>query len=864
VATTRLSVGAKMQQFSSLHYAHGAEVVRPVLKGLLLSILALGVVWTCAEVARSEERTKYNLHIPSQSLDAALQEFARQSGIQIVFFSQLTQGLQSPALEGEYTVDGAMDALLSGSNLTFRVINSKTLQIAERPGAARESKKGQPPSAAARSSSKKPKSGHGSADALEEVVISTAEGLVATRVETPLREIPQTISIISHEQMREQNDTDLADALRNAPGITAVRTDSLGVDLYSRGFKVTSFHIDGGAALFSATGVDQPYARPSPGFPFLGTPDLSEFDHIEVLRGADALFGGNGNPGATVSMVRKRPLETSQLSLTAWTGSWSNNRVEADATGPLAFDGAVRGRIVGSYQDKNYFYDTAKFRRRRVFAVLEGDATPSTVVTLGGSYQWDDSLPFVNGLPFNSDAGDPHLPRSTALTSSWSNYRTWRSETYFQLRQDMGANWKLRLNATSWDGSVEYAYASFGNSIDPTTHSLSGRLQALATTFPNTQREYALDLTLTGSQDWFGHRVQIAIGADFARTINHLGFDFFDPGQPLGGSAEDFDPGTYPDPRVTSQPLFGFDISASERRTGAFASLKAWLTNDLSVVGGARLSDNRNDTSATAHAGGLSAGAQASFGNQRIPTPYLGVMYNLNEHLSVYGSYADIYRATGFGSQGEQLRPEHGVDFEVGLKGAWRDDSLNGSLVVYRIEQYSVGFPAGGLQSSFNFGINRSTGIDLELDGRLQPGWLIGSGYTYNVNHAAIGGTLSSWTPRHLLKLWTSRQLPGRWSAWTVGGDVQAQSDYVQTGTYCPQPDAIGFCPTDEQSYELRQGAYAVVNLRAGYQFDSHWRAALSVNNVFDRVYYQSLGNPQNSNWYGEPRNFLLRIDAQF
>ena len=68
---------------------------------------------------------------------------------------------------------------------------------------------------------------------------------------------------------------------------------------------------------------------------FLGTPDLNEYDHIEVLRGADALFAGAGNPGGTVNLVRKHPLDTDELMFSSSAGSWGNVREELDVTGPL-------------------------------------------------------------------------------------------------------------------------------------------------------------------------------------------------------------------------------------------------------------------------------------------------------------------------------------------------------------------------------------------------------------------------------------------------------------------------------------------------------------------------------------------------
>ena len=79
--------------------------------------------------AQSTEPAKYDIKIDSQPLGTALQALAKQSGVQIIFFSQLTEGLRSPALEGQFTVSAALELLLAHSRLTFRVINPKTIEI---------------------------------------------------------------------------------------------------------------------------------------------------------------------------------------------------------------------------------------------------------------------------------------------------------------------------------------------------------------------------------------------------------------------------------------------------------------------------------------------------------------------------------------------------------------------------------------------------------------------------------------------------------------------------------------------------------------------------------------------------------------
>jgi iron complex outermembrane recepter protein len=94
-------------------------------------VLAMGLAWMSAfqGQVRSAEPAVYTLHIASQPLDSALQDFARQTGIQIIFFSSVTDGRRAVALDGTYTVDAAMKALLAGSRLTFRRVNAKTIQI---------------------------------------------------------------------------------------------------------------------------------------------------------------------------------------------------------------------------------------------------------------------------------------------------------------------------------------------------------------------------------------------------------------------------------------------------------------------------------------------------------------------------------------------------------------------------------------------------------------------------------------------------------------------------------------------------------------------------------------------------------------
>jgi len=847
-----------------------------VRRSVLLCVCIMAIAWIPRLAsAPSTEPAKYNFTIESQPLGAALQEFAKQSAVQIIFFSQVTEGIKAPALNGKYTIAEALQMLLSGSRLSFRVINSKTIEIRPAtPGDSIDESKIR----ADKTRTPRPRleSAKGNAQtrtidsqaSLDEVVVNaTAEGLVATRTETPLREIPQTVSIISQEQIRQENYVDVGDALAEAIGITSQRTDSLSQSFFSRGFAITTFHLDGGAALnsFDLTAV-----------PFLGSPTLGEFDRIEVLRGADGLFGGNGNPGATINLVRKRPLSEAQVMLNVSAGSWDNYRAEVDVTGAVRSDGTLRGRLDIDLADRRYFYDTAKLKRGKLFAALEYDASSSTLVTVGASYERVASLPFVGGLPRYFNDADPHLPRSTGLTFNWASYDTRTSEVYFQLAQEFDAAWKLKINATSWNETASYDYGDLTSDFLPVSSELPISPFYLYSARPNSLNQLAVDATLTGRLKVFGHRIDVAIGGDLLRFRgNTANVSFYNPDDAIS-NAYAYNPATYPDPRLSRIPAEEDDARVSSDQGAAFGSAKFYMSDALSIVAGGRVSRDSATVNGLNRLGDLSVSGSHSFKTPTKSTPYAGIVYDLNRHYSLYASYADIYQSNGFirTKDGSFLPPIDGINVEAGVKSAWRDGMLNGTLAFYGSEQRNLSMDdrvadatsAGRLYGccSLPTGVLRSKGVDSELSGRLAAGWLVGAGYTYNVNYGYRDAALSAATPRHLFKVWSSLRLRGNLQRWTFGGNLHAQSSSGENYNQCPfdaQANCIGPFNT---LFRTVQGPYVVAGLRAGYDIDSHWRAALNVNNIFDRIYYQAVGSANGGSWYGEPRNLMVRIDAKY
>jgi outer-membrane receptor for ferric coprogen and ferric-rhodotorulic acid len=799
--------------------------------------------------AAPDDSPRYALSIRAGlPLDEALQELARQTGIQVVFFSKITAGRSAPELSGEYTLTAAMTRLLEGTDLTYRRVNEHTVDVRRAAShSGRLPRKAQPVPTPA------------SDEQLQEVIVNgTAEQLVATRVPTPLQEIPQSISVISSEQIREQNSVDLGDVMTNTPGIGVRQTNSLDVTGYSRAFEVTSYHVDGGSALKPAINNLNLFE--------VGNPDLSEFDHVEVLRGSDALFSSNSDPGGTVSLVRKRALSTPSFEMTETLGSWNNYRIELDATGPLTDDGALRARADIVYATRDYFFEQAHLNRKKGFLVVEYDFTPTSTLTAGGSYQWDDALPLFSPIPVNSDGSDAHLPRSTSLTFPWAFYNTRIANAYLRYRQQFADDWILTLDTSAGRTIEEYGYGEFGE-IETVSHGL-GPSTAYFSTRPEDATLGTMDATLTGKLDWFGMRERIAIGADFMRVRGDLDeADYFNFGPPLTNVLA-FDPENYPDPRGTTQPPTILDLRAVLEQYGGFVSLQVDLNHAWSLSGGARVASDTFRYYANDFLGGiLEIETSNELSSSHVVQPYGAFMYRMNDHLSWYASGTDIYHTLGQAyvrADGTPVGPQHGITFESGIKGAWREGKLNGYLAAYRVEQRDVPLQVPGLSNilgcCYTGTAGRSRGVELGVDGELAPGWLIGSGYAYNLYATGTyDGPVTS-TPRHLLKIWTSAKLAGAFSRWTIGGSLRAQT--ASPGEQVFSCDAQGQNCT--LSPYVTTSPYAVLDLRAGYQLSRNWQVALSVNNVLDKRYYLSQDTPNVGFWYGEPRNFMFRFDAKF
>lgn len=658
----------------------------------------------------------------------------------------------------------------------------------------------------------------------------TAPGVTTIgKLPLKLKETPQSVSVIDHERLEQQNLFSLDEVMQQATGVTVQPFQLLTTAYYVRGFKVDSFELDGVPALLGNLA-----SSPQ---------DMAVYERVEILRGSNGLLHGSGNPAATVNLVRKRPQKAFAASATLSGGSWDRYRGEVDIGGPLTESGNVRGRMVAAYEDRDYFYDVGQQDTQLLYGITEFDLSPDTLLTLGAQYQTIDSVTNMAGVPMAKDGSSLNLSRSTYLDVDWDRFKWTTRRVFGAVEQQLANDWKAKVAAEYQDADSSLLYAGSFGAIDPLTGD-GGQLMGAAYKFESTQK--SLDASLNGPFSLFGRKHELLLGSNYSQgETEQRSADFTTPlNVPV--NVYRWDPHSVPKPGIGAYTSPGSTTTTSK---GVYALTRFKLLDPLTLVVGARASWWDQD----APSDHLKPGRQI--------TPYGGLIWDVTQNWSWYGSYAEVFQPqTGQTWSGDLLKPVEGKTYETGIKGELMDGRLNVSLAAFRIDlennpQVDPDHPGVGQNTYYiSGGKVRSQGFELESTGYITPDWSLFAGYTYTTteylkdtrNNAGDG--YAEFTPRHMLRVWSQYELPWQDRRWSVGGGVQAQSDFS----------------TQSGSVTMQQGGYALLNARVAYRIDEHWTASVNGNNLADRKYYQSLSNPNWNNRYGEPRSLNMTLRGTF
>lgn len=658
-----------------------------------------------------------------------------------------------------------------------------------------------------------------------------------TRFDLAPREIPQSLSIISHQRIEDQNLDDIIDVLANTTGVTSTQSDSERTEFYARGFYIDAYQFDG-----LPTQMVQNWSYGDSGL------DLALYDRVEVVRGATGLLSGAGNPSASVNLIRKHA-DSAELagSVSVNVGSWGRTRTTVDVGSALNASGTVRGRVIGSYLDTDGQMDRYNQRKTLGYAVIDADLTPDTQLSVGYDYQQKRANGATwGGFPMlYSDGSRTGYDESFNASPDWTYWDTTSKRAFATLQHAFSNGWKFKVGAThdetKADDKLFYPAYNDWTTGESNFDRTTGAGISPSAGFYNTERKVTgVDGYIDGPFQLFGREHQLMAGLSYNRREYANYGDY-----QVGGPGQTWDPfasylnwtGKIGEPNWN--PLALASEGTITQKAG-YAAARLSLADPLKLIVGARYTDWKSE----------GEGADRA---HKVTTPYAGLVFDINGTYSTYASYTEIFQPQTLKDRnGGYLDPVDGKSYEVGVKGAWFDNRLNASLAVFRIEQDNVGQATGepvlGSQNEFAYRAARGTvsrGFEFEVNGELAPGWNATFGASRYVAKDINDADINTNLPQTALKLFTS-YTPQSLQALTVGGGANWQNRI-----YYPVP-AYG---------RIEQSGYALVSAFVRYRISSEFSVQANLNNLLDKKYLSQING---YGAYGDGRNGSLTFTWAF
>lgn len=773
-------------------------------------------------MAQDGQVTEFN--IPAGPLNRALAAFGSQSGTQLSYEASIASGISSPGARGALSREAALSQILQGSGLIYSFAGPRSVVLTRPDGSLGDV-------APDGSIMLGTITLFGQGDLTEGSGLYTAARTsTATGLPVSVEETPQSVTVLTEQRIKDQGAKTVREALAYSAGVTGYGA-GVGTDLedalYSRGFVMNNFQIDGAPATSLGTGHDTVI-----------------YDRIDVVRGAAGMAAGMGSPAGTVNMMRKRPTAEPQSSFSFSAGSWDRYGATADVSGALNDSGTIRGRLIVDVKDEKSWLDRYAMKSQTIYGITEVDLDNGDLLTFGLSWQENNSdAALRTGHPlFYADGSQTDFDRSTNHAPDWSYYDKERTTAFTAIRREFTNGWtgtaELSFSRYKYDGVSYYvdglpdATTGAGTSIVPVR-------------WQGDEKQVALNAHASGTFRMFGREHDLAFGISLAKGKSD--------GPSYGGWL-----GSWTGYDGTIENIFTYDGSGiavpaftkasdsdiDEHQYSAYVNSRFHLSDRTKLFAGLRVIDWKRTSTTTTVAGVVSGVTQNP---DPVIVPYLGLFHELTDNMAVYASYTSIFNpvsASSLDVNGDPFDPDEGVSYEGGMKFRLADDDLLASVAYFHTDQEKL------TQWDMTQWVTRqgvvSKGIEAELTGELRDGWNIAASYTYTDSENADGSRTTYMIPRHSVKLYSTYRLPGEWEGVTLGGGVVWQS-----------PN--GYDLSD--SAYVSQGSYAVVNAMARYDFSDGLSATLHVNNLFDKSYLVTSGS-----WgvYGAPRNISLNLTSRF
>ncbi|CAN7243124.1 TonB-dependent siderophore receptor [Acidovorax sp. LjRoot194] len=634
----------------------------------------------------------------------------------------------------------------------------------------------------------------------------------ATKTDTPLSETPQSVTVVTRDQLVDQGATTFQEALLYAAG---VRSDAYGLDSRSDSVRVRGSspdtYLDGlrqSYNYYTSTIASDPYA----------------LERLEVLRGPSGMLFGAGTVAGVVNMVSKRPLQESQREVGVQFGSWNRKQLQADLTGPLTKDGEWSYRLVAVARDADTQTDYVKNDRRLIAPSLAWRPNGATSLVLQAHWQQDRTGSTAQFLPWSGTLlPNPNgkLPINRFIGEPGDYYDTDRESIGYLFEHRFNDAWTVRQNLrlARNENRGGYHYADFFSDprIDPVNQRLVGRLYGKNVT---RTRMAAVDTHLQGNMTTGAVRHQLLLGVDWNRQTENK------------TEADD----SYNAPIDAFAPVYGNRINPAmavkpenvQRQSGLYVQDQMKWGNWIFIAG------LRHDRAVNGLAG--SADDRTSDTTKR-----LGVMYQLAGGWTPYISYAESFSpVSGTNAYGQRFKPLEGEQIEVGVKYVPEGSSTQFTAAVYDLKEKNqqVADPTNP-KNVLQVGQTRNKGLELEYKARVATAFDLTAHYNYTDADPLLEGL-----PRHQAAVWgVYRFAVGNVRGFSVGAGYRWLSSFRdRTGPEVPSA--------------------SVVDALLAYDTQD-WRYALNISNLADKK-YMSTCLARGDCWWATRRNVVLSATYRF
>lgn len=830
-----------------------------------MSIVPIMLAWLLATPAHANAQPLLDVDLPAGSLRNSLMTLADSNGLELVYATELAEGLQAKPLHGEYTLEQALNKLLSGSGIDYRIKSGTTIILSRAPQTRLTTESLMAAAGefvlADAEPEEKPYTGP-----VEQVDLTVRGGewnpylvpdaTIGTKTDTPIMETPLNVQVISKQVLDDQQIISLDQAFKNVSGVTTLLGDTSDISRYGiaqniviRGFQSETYFRNG-FRLQQGSSMRE----------------MANVESVEVLKGPTAVLYGLVEPGGMVNVATKQPLATPYYALQQQFGSYDLYRTTIDATGPLTDDDTLLYRMNLSYENSGSYRDFVSKDNIFLAPVLKWNISDQTRATLELEYNHDNLgldipyIPVVNGQFLN-------FPRSF----SYSEPSKGTNDTIFvgfNWSHDFNENWTIKqnfaLNQSSNDLST-VAPASLGISPDPE------QIPRVLILSDNQDNTYSTSLDLIGHFNTFGLEHTLLLGGDYYRIDNYSHarnsgsvslIDTFNP----------IHPGI---PPVTfTEPLRRDAINrAKTDQFGLYLQDQIELPYHVFVTGGFRYQYLHQTSDFT------------NFGRRPRLTPTLtaddvtprvGVLWQPQSWLSIYGNYAENFGANNTNYviyPGTAAPPTSSQQWEVGVKTELFGGRLRATLSYFDLTKQNI-VTANPDPAYSGFGILtgevNSRGPELDIQGEILPGWNVIANYSYTdarttkdslppSGYAALPAGSRFWgVPRNTASVWSTYDFQDEvLRGLKIGAGVTLRDSQVIPNTLQPIP------------------GYGVVDLLAAYSLNvgkSKITAQVNVNNLLDKKYllnatvpgYPMSGFDSGYVNFGQPRSVRGSIKVEF